>query len=96
MKCVYCCNETKEEEFARAHVPPKSFFKKGTSSQITIPACRACNNKKSSDDELVLNILSMSNLISINPQHQFHIDKMLRAVKRPQKEGFIKALLIQR
>ncbi|ASG01710.1 hypothetical protein CEG15_16335 [Vibrio anguillarum] len=60
MKCVYCCNEIKEEEFAREHVPPKSFFKKGTSSLITIPACRACNNKKSSDDEFVLNILSMS------------------------------------
>ena len=93
MKCVYCCNEIKEEEFAREHVPPKSFFKKGTSSLITIPACRACNNKKSSDDEFVLNILSMSDLISINPQHQSHIDKMLQAVKRPQKVGFIKEVM---
>ncbi len=93
MKCVYCCNEIKEGEFAREHVPPKSFFKKGISSLITIPACRGCNNKKSSDDEFVLNIFSMSDLISINPEHQFHIDKVLRAVKRPQKVGFMNDVL---
>lgn len=93
MKCVYCCKEIGEGEFAREHIPPKSFFKRGTPNLITIPACRNCNNKKSSDDELVLNIFCMSDLISINPAHQIHIDKMIRAIKRPQKEGFVKDIL---
>ncbi|ELE7134575.1 hypothetical protein RB977_004061 [Vibrio harveyi] len=93
MKCVYCCNEIEEGEFAREHVPPKSFFKKGTSNLITIPACRECNNKKSSDDELVRNIFAMSDLIAINPDHQFFMDKTLKAIKRPQKAQFVESVI---
>jgi len=48
-KCYFMgCNKTPS---GKEHVPPKSFFPKGSRQQlITVPACEAHNNSKSKDD----------------------------------------------
>lgn len=40
------------------HVPPRGFFKGISGQFITVPACFACNNGTSEDDELLRNYLS--------------------------------------
>jgi hypothetical protein len=54
--CVICGNHPATTV---EHVPPRGFFKGVEGQFLTVPACFACNNGSSADDELLRNYISL-------------------------------------
>lgn len=48
MSCIYCGSS---DNLTSDHVPPKCLFPKPRGPQITVPACRTCNQSYQKDDE---------------------------------------------
>jgi hypothetical protein len=92
MKCAYCGGETNKSNLTKEHIPPKSFFLKGSPNLLTIPVCLKCNNDKSSDDEKIKTLLFMTDLIS-NSEYKQKTDSVIRGLVRPQKSQYVKELL---
>src|SRR5689334_8854010 len=56
-RCAYCG----EPATTRDHIPPKKLFPQPwTDDLITVPACSACNNCSSSDDEYFIWMVTVS------------------------------------
>ncbi len=93
MNCAYCGKKTKKSDLTREHIPPKSFFLKGSPNLLTIPVCHKCNNDKSSDDEKIKTLLFMTDLMSIDSEYKQKTHSVLRGLARPQKSQYVKDLL---
>ena len=65
VRCVYC--DLFLEEKTMDHVPPKSFFPKGTCGLITVPSCCKCNNGATKDDEYFRAIVAFARESSSHP-----------------------------
>lgn len=78
-KCIYCQTNPWETS---DHVPPKGLFgNPRPSNLITVPACRACNNGFSGDDDYFLN-LALDWDASESGDGRVVVEKRLRSMKR--------------
>ena len=84
-KCIYC---GQVRELDRDHVPPENLFPKPRPSNlVTVPSCRVCNKRFSSDDEYFRTALSLTLDPAQDPRLQQIVDKALRSFKRPESVG---------
>lgn len=61
-QCIYC----EEKADSWDHFPPKSFFRKGQwPKSYVFPACKACNNGKGEDEQVINLFLRMQRLDSL-------------------------------
>jgi hypothetical protein len=90
-ECVYC---GQIRELDRDHVPPENLFPKPRPSNlVTVPSCRVCNKRFSSDDEYFRTALSLTLDPSQDPRLQQIVDKALRSFKRPESAGLTRTFL---
>jgi hypothetical protein len=88
-KCVYC---GLWKETTRDHVPPKSLFPKPRPQvMITVPACVACHDTTTEDDEYFRLMLSMSDKTGENPAVATIRDAALRSLTKPEAKGLLES-----
>ena len=51
-ECAYCPNPGTTKD----HIPPQTFYAKGTQNKPWVPACKSCNVGASKDDEYMQRI----------------------------------------
>jgi len=89
--CAFCGREFAGE--TRDHVPPKGLFGDGPKDDlITVPACRACNEGSSKDDEY-FKLLAVEWEASAHPVAAGVMESVRRSLLIPQKSGYRKHLL---
>lgn len=83
MPCAYCCEPASTVD----HVPPKQLFTPPLPSDlITVPACTACNNGASDDDEVFRNELSiMGGSFGESRTAAERLQPTLRGIRRNKK-----------
>lgn len=89
--CYWCGIELNKETTRREHVPPLGFFPKAYRNNLmTVPACEKHNNNFSQLDEKFQFYLKAhrSNSVANND----FLDKVVRGLRRKEKEGFLKSL----
>jgi hypothetical protein len=90
LECAYCGVISKLTD---DHIPPKSIYDK---SRPYVPpfvkACLSCNNKASDDDEYFRDTILKYGEIEKLPQAKSQIDKMVRALLKPEKLKYVKML----
>lgn len=91
VRCVYC--DLFLEEKTMDHVPPKSFFPKGTCGLITVPSCCKCNNGATKDDEYFRAIVAFARESSSHPGAAPAIEKATRSMFRQEAQGLAKSIL---
>lgn len=89
--CAYC-----GDTGARTvdHVPPKCLFPKPRPDDlITVPCCEECREGTSKDDEYFWTMLVLRARLAQHPDVQSLLPKVIRSLKKPQKEGFVRSIL---
>lgn len=89
--CVYCgANEATTAD----HVPPRGLFPKPRPSNlITVPCCETCRSGQSLDDEYFIRTVAMRHDVADNTAASAVLETVQRALRKPRKEGFKRALL---
>lgn len=87
--CVYCGEPATTED----HVPPHNLFPSGTPGLIKVPACLACTNESSKDDEFFRNILANDDRVRKHPEAQKVVGAYERSLQRPQAQGLRTSIL---
>lgn len=82
-ECVLC---GKLAFLTMDHVPPRGMFPAGT-RLITVPACLACNNSWSGDDEYVRAAFALRAEVERNPVVQELLPQIMRGVLRGGARG---------
>ena len=68
------------------HIPPKGMFAKGTPCKPWVPACLACNNGASLDDEYMQRLSMLWGADDCRDAIEVG-DKFMRSLERPQAQG---------
>ncbi len=91
--CAYC---GREDGVTVDHVPPKLLLARPYPKNLpTVPACRRCNASFQADDEYTRFVVSID-LRSANQRvAQSKMPAILRAMQRPEAQGFVRYLLSQ-
>jgi len=88
--CTYC----NRVATTRDHIPPKLLFSPPRPSNLaTVPACEACNQSFATDDEYARMVLIFHHGAGGHPTIEEHVERLMRALKRPQSAGLKKAFL---
>ena len=71
------------------HIPPRSFFSANASLALrTVKACESCNSGSSDADEYFRDIVVQFAPVSVNPKAQPQVEKLRRALVKPQKRAY--------
>jgi hypothetical protein len=88
--CAFCGQTVAKT--TKDHVPPRGLFGDTPGHNlITVPACAACNNSTSKDDEY-FRLMSMEIDVSGHPVGQQVSEATLRSILHPKKGGFRKSV----
>lgn len=88
--CTYC----NQLATTRDHIPPKLLFSRPWPSNLaTVPACQACNQSFSADDEYARMVLISHHGASNHSTFEEQIERLKRALARPQGAGLKKLFL---
>lgn len=88
--CIYC---GAREGTTRDHIPPKSLFSMPRPNLVTVPCCDVCREGQSLDDEYFVRMISMRRGIVDSASAKAARNSALRALTKPNKGGFTRALL---
>lgn len=89
-ECVYCGTS---DPRTNDHVPPKCLFPKPRPHNlITVPCCEGCREGTSLDDEYFRDMLVMRARLARQPDAQQLLPKVLRSLRRPEKQGFVHSI----
>jgi hypothetical protein len=89
--CIYC---GRRAAVTHDHVPPKAIFASPRPANlITVPACHGCNSQASGDDEYFRTMLTLRESAFDHPDARKNVDDVLRALRKPAKRKFTRALL---
>ncbi|MBO0698344.1 MAG: hypothetical protein J2P46_08125 [Zavarzinella sp.] len=87
--CVYCGSPADTVD----HVPPKAIVPEpARNSIITVPACRACNNRFSKDDGYLM-LLAMADESGASKDSAHVAGKVIRWTQKPNKKGQLTSLM---
>ncbi|HLC41441.1 MAG TPA: hypothetical protein VJO34_07405 [Methylomirabilota bacterium] len=86
--CTYCDQPGDTDD----HVPPKLLFAKPRPRLITVPACKACNQGASLDDEYLRLVLVLEDQAARHSEAQRVREAVMRSIEKPTKLAFRKAL----
>jgi hypothetical protein len=87
-ECAFCGQPATTKD----HIPPQGMFAPGTPNLPWVPACRACNNSSSKDDEFIQRLAFVDG--SENCRHaEAARSAILRNIKRPQAAGYRASLI---
>ena len=83
-RCTFCPRPATTSD----HIPPKGLFAQRPSNLITVPACEACNNGTSDDDEYFRQIAMAAETVSGSPDADPVSEKIIRSFQRKEARGF--------
>jgi hypothetical protein len=89
--CTYC---VEGQGTTRDDVPPKGLFPEPLPSDlVTVPCCEACRSAQSADDEYFRTMLAMRHDAAQHPAAAEVLQRVHRALARPEQRRFTGALL---
>lgn len=88
-QCIYCGEKADSVD----HFPPRSFFREGQwPKNYAFPACKACNNGKGEDEQVIGMVLKMQNL---DPVKDPDFQKFVDGVRKSRPDLFEKIKVIE-
>ncbi len=90
-RCVYCGVKGRTSS---DHIPPRSLYSQPyPPNLITVPACSACNQQASRDDEYFRTVISLKDSTYSHPDVQANLPSIFRGLQRPENKNFTRSFL---